>query len=227
MVSRRPARKQVSSTLVASLLSIVVTLLGVILTKAAMPGNSQYAIPALYLLIVVALIVLGFVHLNAHMTEIRGLRGEITGADTLDRLVPTYVVFKRREDILVVEPNGNATLTWNLELTCDSRQHITELTFSIYAELPAERPPEPAIMVECIEVNGQVRETVGVYELVEKRIPMDRPPDESKIIQFGLLRIPVDLERGRESCNVKVVTRHYCAYPRVSTWHPSSSTSLT
>jgi len=196
-------------------LSIVVTLLGVLLTKAAIPGNSRYAIPALYLAIIVALLILGFVHVNAHIAELRRLRREITGADTLDRLVPTYVRFKRREDLLVVEPNGNATLTWNFELVCDSHQHITELTFSIYAEVPAEKPPEPAIMVERIEVNGQARETVGVYQLVEKRKPMDRPPNEQKIIQFGLLRIPVDLERGHERCNVRVVTKHYCAYPRV------------
>ena len=208
-MGRHPTR---TYALVASLLSILVTLLGVLLTATLKPANSRYAIPVLYLLVCTTLIIIGFVYLYAYMADLRNLRREIAHYATLERLVPTYVVFKRRVDTLVVEPNGDAMLTWEFDLASNSRQHITQLTFSIYVELPPDRPPEPSVVVQAIEVNGQSRGTEGVYQLIEKRTPMDRPWEKHKAIEFGLLRVPVDLERGHEECNVKVIMRHYKVY---------------
>jgi hypothetical protein len=149
-----------------------------------------------------------------YLADLRALRQELADQDSLTRLVPTYVVFKRRVDTLAVEPDGDAVLTWEFELTANSHRHITELTFSIYAELPPDRPPAPAVVVQAIEVNGQPRGTDGAYQLAEKRIPMDRRLEHQKEIEFGLIRVPVDLERGHEACSVKVVMRHAKVYPR-------------
>ena len=205
-------RRQFTTAFVASIVSIVVTLLGIVLTQASASRNGRYAVPALYVFIVAGLLLLGLLHLRAYIGDLFEIRRGLRDYEIFRRSVPTLVTFRNREDTLTVEPSGDGLLAWSFELVANSLEHIVELTFPIYVEVPADDPPPQPITVEQIEVNGRRRSITDVYKPIEKRHPLDRPTDERVVIEYGLLRVPVELEAGRRFCRVRVTMRLAKAY---------------
>jgi hypothetical protein len=204
--------RKLKSTFVASVVSILVTLLATVLAWTSRSGNNRYAVPALYIFIIAGLLLLGLVHLRAYIADLTDVRKELKNYEVMSRCVPTLVTFKSREDTLLVESTGDGWLTWDFHLEAAVPDHASELTFPVYVELEAAKmPPEP-IRVERLEVNGRRRPTADVYKRIERRQPQDRPRAEEMLIEYGLLRVPVELEPGNRSCHVQVTTKLIGAY---------------
>jgi hypothetical protein len=203
-MDRRPEARQARYALIASILSLALSAALGLIGEARGLNNSRYAVPGLYVLMVLLLALVATYVLGAYLSDLRRTAQSLEAVEVLRKAIPTLVTFKRREDTLVVHPNGDGVLTWEFELASNPDESISELTFPIYAEVSSENPPPAPITVLLIEVDGRPRGIADAYSLVEERIPKDRTDAPSEIIEYGLLRVPVDLERGRDSCHVRV-----------------------
>jgi hypothetical protein len=144
----------------------------------------------------------------------------VDSQQALVRAIPQLVAFKRREDHLLVKPNGDGILSWYFELRADPNESINELILPVYVEIPSHETIRRAILVEAIEVDGAAQETRGALQLIERRQPMDRPPGEPEVVEYEHLSIPVNLERGRDSCRVYVRVRMLDTFPHAFTMEP-------
>jgi hypothetical protein len=213
MIWRRD-RPQLSSTLVASLLSVLATLLAVLLTESTGLNNAKYAVPALYVFLIAVLAYLGSSYLSAYIADIKKLHQEMGTVDIVSRAIPTFVTFRRREDSLVINDNGDGVLTWEFELASSPDESITELNFPIFGEISPETRAGEWVEIELIEVNEQTQEIVDAYRTVERRYSVDEAGEMSAtIVEYGLLRVPVELERGRDICRVRVRMRFLGVFP--------------
>ncbi len=196
--------KQLRGALTASLLSILVTLLTVLVT--ARSGLDQRVLVQVLVLLGISatLTALGFVYAHAYLQDLRSVKAELLAADLVERAIPRYVTFKKRLDVLTVQRNGDATLEWHFVLESRPEDSISELSFPCFAETAPGKPEWTAISVASIRVNGVDQTTVDTFTPVERRIQVvgARGP---QLIEYGLLRVPVQLEDGRRRSEVKVV----------------------
>jgi hypothetical protein len=219
-MGQAPDRRQFRTTVIASVVSIVFSSTLALLPQVRDPKNTKYAVPALYVLIVVLLAwVIGY-NLLAYLRHVKQIRDETRALELVNSAVPRLVTFKKRQDTYVIEANGNGTLTWEFDLASHPQDYIPTLTFPVYAEVSGISPPPTSVIVDLIEVNGQRRNTNDAYELIEHRIPQDRGPEAKERIDFGLLRVPVNLVGGRDSCHVRVQMRLFQVFRRVFQYDP-------
>jgi len=203
-------RAELSYALVASILSIIVTLLSVLISVSFGTHNANYAIPAVYIGLVVSLMALGAIYLAAYRVDLARTQNDIRDAERLSRVVPTLITFRRRSDTLVVERDGNGILTWDFELSSDPSVTVTELNFPFYLEVPSKNAPPRPVIIDSVEVNGEFHEPQGVYEFVERRVPVSHGGTTAAyLVEYGRLRVPVDLGQGREICRVRVRIKLY------------------
>jgi hypothetical protein len=204
----RPQRsRELAIALTASLISIIVTLLSVLITVVE-SNNTRYAVPALYFFLAAALACLAAVYLFVFLHDLRTTQRDLDHATLLERTSPTFVTFRRRVDEFLLYPHGRASLTWDFELASDLGESLTELSFPIIAELVPDRQ-SPLAVVELLEMNGEEQDIADAYRIVERYAPLT-PMDESlpKVVtEHGLLRVPISLPNGRATCRVRVRMR--------------------
>jgi hypothetical protein len=202
------------AALIASLLSVVVTLLGVVITEASGLNEAGFVLPLAYGSLGVALFILAGIYGNAFLFDLRAERRKLHFGTLVNRAIPKLVVFAKREDVLTIGENGNASLEWRFDLVAPRGEPISELTFPIYGEVDdLSTAQADFVEIECVEVNAEVQ--TGVLEPRELResLTTGRPS-----LLYSVLRVPVDLGDGKESCSLRVRLRLKGIFPRAADW---------
>jgi hypothetical protein len=89
MSSRRTfQKKRLTSAFIASIVSILVTLLATVLAWANRSGNNSYAVPALYVFVIAGLLLLGLIHFRAYIADLLDVRQELRDYELMRRCVP-------------------------------------------------------------------------------------------------------------------------------------------
>jgi hypothetical protein len=212
MARHRRAGARLLTTLVlgglgSALLTALGSTLAFVLTEEAIRPELLVPILVVFLAFVSGLLILlgiaalvydGFRDFNHKQTEY----------SLLKRAVPTLVTFERRTDRFCVRGNGDATLDWTFELRCDPKDHIEQLTFPIYGEVgPGGNPP---IKVTKLLINGKPRDFSRVYEPHQRRHKLPEvesdtsPVPDAEVLEFGILRVPVKLDKSHDECKVEM-----------------------
>src|SRR5690348_5840884 len=92
IMNRRELR-QASYTVIASLLSALVTLLGVLVTLYSSPSGRANAEILAYVVGAVVLIVLAFIYARDYLRELQEIHRQLAIDETLRKSVPTIVEF--------------------------------------------------------------------------------------------------------------------------------------
>jgi hypothetical protein len=203
-----------AAVFVSSILSILATLLGVLLTDASGLAPSSIRI-GIFCAIVVTLMTLGFVYIRAYIQDLTANRKALAAADQVWRCVPMLVVFRRRYDRLEVLKNGDARLEWEFDLRTQPDIAISELTFPVFAEVDRNNSQWQAVEIESIEVNRQQRQASGSLRPFERRYPESSSSQHrNMLIEYYLLSVPVELDIGRSSCHVRVRMNFKGVFPK-------------
>jgi len=202
------------AALIASLVSVVVTLLGVVITEASGLNEAGFVLPLAYGSLGVALFILAGIYGNAFLADLRAERRKLHFGTLVNRAIPKLVVFAKREDILTIRADGNANLEWRFDLVAPRREAISELTFPIYGEVDdLSAAPTDFVEIECVEVNGEVQTGKLEPRELRKSLTKGRPS-----LLYSVLRVPVDLGVGKESCSLRVRLGLKGIFPRVADW---------
>lgn len=207
------ARKSASAALVASLMSVVVTLLGVVITEASGLNEAKYVLPLAYTGLCVALVVLAGIYIAAHVGDLQAERRELHFGNLVNRAIPKLVSFERRQDILIIKADGSAELEWHFELTAPRKEAISELTFPIYGEVESVEKWREFVFLDSVEVNGEEHNGVLEQRELRKSLKEGHPS-----LLYSLLRVPVDLGKGKESCSLRVRLRLEGIFLRINDW---------
>jgi hypothetical protein len=201
------------SALIASLLSVVITLLGVVITEASGLDEVDRVLPLAYGGLVVALLALSGVYVSAYVSDLRAERRGLHFGTLVNRAIPTLVTFSRREDVLTMKDNGDANLEWRFDLVAPQEEAISELTFPIYGEVADAEKSSDFVEIESVEVNGQQRSGVLEQRELRRSLREDRPS-----LLYSVLRVPVDLGEGEERCSLRVRLQLNGIFPRAADW---------
>jgi hypothetical protein len=193
------------NTFVASVISVLITLLAVVASDANDLKEADKVLPVVYVLIALASAVLIGVYAEAFIREFRAERKKLKFATLLTNTTPTFVSFTSREDLLTLRASGDATLEWHFELSVPQDISITNLPIPIYTVIDTESDGGGdydwgRISLETVEVNGEVQNS-GQLSRQELRLAQvqDRPS-----FQRWVLNVPVDLGEGKGSCSLKI-----------------------
>jgi hypothetical protein len=211
-------RSSISSALIASLLSVGATLLAVLFTEVQLPESRKYATFVVFSFFVVTLVALSLVYIAAYVADLRAARDELETGRVIKESIPTLVSFRRRTEILEVSAAGDGVLTWSFDLESELEASIPILTFPILAETDPSRPRWKSINVDHIKVNGVEQDTSDTFRPAEERTLLTDTEGLSRkvpMIEYGLLNVPVELERGRRSSQVEVNMHMNGVFPEV------------
>src|SRR5664280_1742992 len=206
--------RQLFAVVSASLFSVLVTLVIFLLTEVQFKQDRHLMVVVIVYLLEAFLALLSGVYLSAYVFDLRSLLATSQAEEAVRRAVPRYVTFSRRSDTLLLGQSGDADLIWEFELSSRSEDAITELTFPIFAETLESTQPWTSIRIDSIEVNGQSQQVKDAYRHVERRLP---PDDARYLVEYGLLRVPVELERGRDKCDIRVRVHFVGVFPKSDT----------
>jgi hypothetical protein len=200
-------RARISSALVASLISVGATLLAVLLTEINLPAEQKYATFVVFTFFVATLVILSLVYLGAYLVDLQAARSEIESSQIIRDSIPTLVSFQRRTEILEVSAAGDGILTWDFDLESELEESVPILTFPVLAETDPGRQRWTSISIDYIRVNGIEQDASGAFRPAEERIlvgDMEGLSRNVPMIEYGLLHVPVELERGRRVSQVEV-----------------------
>ena len=199
------------STFVASVISVLITLLAVVAADASGLKEADKVLPVVYVLIALVSVVLIGVYAETFIREFRAERKKLKFATLLTNTTPTFVSFTSREDLLTLRASGDATLEWHFELSVPQDILIPNLPIPIYTEIDGSGDYDwDRISLESVEVNGEVQNG-GQLSRQELRLAQvqDRPS-----FQRWVLNVPVDLGKGKESCSLKILLTLRGVFPR-------------
>jgi hypothetical protein len=202
--------KEFLRTLVVSLISIAATLLSVLISISTGISNSRYAVPALYVFLVSTLALCAGIYLSAYLQDLKVARRDFANAQLLERVVPTFIMFRRRVDTFSVERDGDAMLTWDFELSSSLGASLTELNFPIVAEYEDViiREESPLVVAEYVETNGERQDASDAYRVMERHALLsDKGVPTRRLTEHALLRVPIALEDDSSVCRVRVTLR--------------------
>lgn len=203
--------KELSRTLLATLVSILVTVLSVMVTFLSGPTGKRYAEFVAYLFLAATLIGLTLIYLDAYISDLRKAQSEARTAEHVRRHMPTILTFQRREDIVTVDPNGNGLITWDWLLRSDPSRSVSEIAFPVLFTNSPPLPDTPQVIIDFLEVNDRRINTANALHLTERRELLS---DEAKrawggaeYIFYGHLRVPVEFDEGRDICKIRAALR--------------------
>jgi hypothetical protein len=200
-------RTKISSALVSSLLSVAATLLAVLLTEVQLPAEREYATFVVFSFFIATLVILTLVYLGAYLADLQAARAEVESSKVIRDSFPTLVSFRRRTEVLEVSAAGDGVLTWDFDLESDLEESVPILTFPVLAETDPSRQRWTSISIDHIRVNGIEQDASAAFRPAEERIlvrDMEGLSRNVPMIEYGLLHVPVELERGRRSSQVEV-----------------------
>jgi hypothetical protein len=197
------------NTLVASLVSVVATLLGVLVPIAAGKAYRDYAVLISAIFLGVSVLALAGVYFRSYLDDVQAAVRTLESMDAAVRFLPTILAFESREDVFLISRTGDARITWDWEISCRPDQAISELAFPIiYTNAPSGRP-ESSVVVELLEVNGtSLHVAADTLEITERRTLLTpevrRQWGEVEYVEYGLLRVPVELREGATRTRIRV-----------------------
>jgi hypothetical protein len=198
-------------TLMASLLSVIATLLAVIVTEATGLSEAEYILPLAYGALGVALAFLAGTYVRAYIREITAARDALHVARLVNGTIPKLVAFSRREDTLVLLDNGDADLEWRFDLKSPRDETITELTCPIYSEVNPDELDWDFVEIVSLEVDGA--RVAGIIEPREFRRSAVRGRPS---LLCSALRVPVALGEGRSASRLVIRLRLRGVFPRAA-----------
>ena len=214
--------RNIPASLTASVIGIIVTLIAVVISELTGLKEASEFLPFVYGALGVAVVFLVGVNVRAYVRDVNAARAayvadldaaraQLHFAELVDHAIPELVTFTSREDVLTLEPDGNARLEWRFDLASPRAEVISDLTFPIYAEVDPETDDWDAISVELVELDEEELHLTLEPREMRRSVDTKRPS-----LQYYVLRVPVELGENRESCSLRVILRLNGVFPQAT-----------
>ncbi|MDN3359247.1 hypothetical protein [Actinomadura sp. DC4] len=200
-------QSELSRSLVASLISVLVTLLSVLIAASTGAAHSKYVIILGYFFTAATLGFLVFVYLHAYLRDVREARDRLAAYVVAARVVPDIVMFRSYEHIIAIESATETKVNWILDVV-STDDSVSELSFPMYYTNAPSSGAQPTSRILAVEVNEVPIDPSTIMTLQERRSLLS-PEAKTQwggvdFVEYGLLRVPVDFQRGRDSCKIRI-----------------------
>ncbi len=196
----------------ATLISIAVTALGVLVSLLSGEQGRTYARLLSFVLLCSMLILLAALYLGAYLRDLRSVNQEAKALGDFARHVPATLVFRKWLYDLKVTAHGESSIIWTWELASDSSRGLSEIAFPVlFTGLHGPQPSVPSARVDSVHVNGLAISTRDRLVMSERRELLTPQAKfvwgEADYVLYGQVRVPVDFKPGSATCRVILVLK--------------------
>jgi hypothetical protein len=180
--------------LVTNVLVAVLTAVGIIIAQDKVFQNDpKFFIWLCYLIVAAGTVFLASMHLRIAYNDLAASRRR---AEHLEA-IPSFVVMENRRDHFQIHDSGSAKIKSSFDLSTDVDGVLREIMFPIFAERPTATNNSP-VKVERVVVDGRDEMPAESYFPLQVR-HLFKSKAGSLPVEYGVLKVPVQLQRGMHS----------------------------
>jgi len=215
MASRTSAGIRPSvAALLTGIVSIIVTIAGTLISiRSGAPPQTLFLTLAWIMFLSAACGVL--IAMRLVLDEMRTERLQLERLKDLDSHVPRIIRFIRREDRFAIRADGDARLLIISEALLDGDASVPWLAFPMLAEIRPAQVPWESIKVVHMEVDGNPVDSTAAFVPRERRTIVNDSYLQDRIVESGLIRVPVSLGPTHRRCRFSVDIRLIGAFTEI------------
>ncbi|MGH8902845.1 MAG: hypothetical protein ACRDYA_14535 [Egibacteraceae bacterium] len=195
-------------------MSAVITLLTAILPLQERASPEALFVFMLWLLVMVSLLFVGFVvwtffdgynvEREALVQKLQRERAAIAYLYDLEAHVPQMIRFRQRDDTFTINERGDAILRMEGDVESPRNDHVPWVALAILAEVAEDRPEWSSIEVTRLVVGSKDEDPSVAFKRRDRRRYYDDSYHASRIVESGVIWIPVGLRPGQSRCTFSV-----------------------
>ncbi len=181
-------------------LTLIMTLLGEVVLHVldVPPPVHLIIISAVFATLIILTAAATLAEVWSRLNEERAAKDDM---EALQQSLPMMVRFKRRADTMTIQDHeGTALIHYDVDLESPSEDDITKLDWPIVVDLDKGGADYgKRVELKSLKLNDIVRSTVHRYHPRQQRSGTDSDPPK----EYGVLTLPVELQKGVSTCNLK------------------------
>ncbi len=201
--------------LLSNITVFVTTLLGVIVSNriGTSPTLSTYIC---YVLIGTCLACLLLIYGQQLSQTICNNLLELRQWEGIKKSVPSVLVMERRRDRFLIQKDFSGILDLHFEIKTNLEEPVRDIPFPIYAEKRRSKQSTSPVRLLSLSVDGREESTNDRYYPKEIRHPFAKKKGGTNVMEYGLLMVPVRLQKGAGQCTIDISLKLEGSFPNIS-----------